>query len=79
MDKIVKIYADWCEPCKRLKKYLESIGIETEDYNIDEPEGVTLAQELGTLTIPVLLYNNDICTSSKPEDVERFLIRNKLK
>lgn len=71
--KLIKIYATWCEPCKRLTAQLKELGVKTEDYDVDTPEGIEMISKSGSTTVPVLMYGDKLCTSSKPDDVLRFL------
>lgn len=64
-DKLVLIdfYADWCEPCKRMKPYLEEISTEMATkvsvIRINADENQDLCKELKIDALPVLqLYNN---------------------
>lgn len=36
--KLIKLYADWCGPCKVLEKMLKDHNIEHESVNIDSPD-----------------------------------------
>ena len=64
-DKLVLIdfYADWCEPCKKMKPYLEEISKDMADKvavtRINADENPSLCKELGVDGLPVLqLYKN---------------------
>ena len=37
--KIIKLYADWCGPCKVVEQTLLDLGIEHESINIESDEG----------------------------------------
>ena len=41
--KVIKIYADWCGPCKELEKLLKECNIEHESVNIDSMDGEGLS------------------------------------
>ena len=35
MKKVVKLYADWCGPCKVLERMMRDLDIKHENVNID--------------------------------------------
>lgn len=37
--KVIKVYADWCGPCRELEKLLQECGIEHESVDIDSMDG----------------------------------------
>lgn len=55
MKKVVKLYADWCGPCKVLEKMLKDHNIEHESVNIDSPDGEGLSIKYNVRAIPTLL------------------------
>lgn len=59
MSKIIKIYADWCGPCKQLSKMLEENNIQHESVDIDSDKGNELAEEYNIRALPVILVLDD--------------------
>ena len=64
---LVDFYADWCEPCKRMKPYLEEISKDMSDkiivLRINADDNPELLKELGIDALPVLqLYKNNSLT-----------------
>lgn len=55
MMKLIKLYADWCGPCKVLEKMLKDHNIEHESVNIDSLDGEGLTIKHGVRNIPTLL------------------------
>ncbi|MBS1549647.1 MAG: thioredoxin fold domain-containing protein [Bacteroidetes bacterium] len=60
---LVDFYADWCEPCKRMKPYLEEIDQTMKDkvkvLRINVDKNKKLVKNLGVDALPVLmLYKN---------------------
>lgn len=61
--KLIKLYADWCGPCKVLEKMLKDHNIEHESVNIDSPDGEGLSIKHSVRAIPTLLVldeNNNL-------------------
>lgn len=50
--KLIKLYADWCGPCKVLKKMLKDHNIEHESVNIDSPDGEGLSIKYNVQLFP---------------------------
>lgn len=79
--KIVKLYADWCGPCRVLGGMLVENNIEHESVNIDSPEGEDLAAKYGVRTIPTMLVfdeNNNLLRKktgipASSEDLMKFV------
>lgn len=60
---LIDFYADWCEPCKKMKPYLDEIESTMKDnvqvIRINADDNKKLCQELKIETLPVLrLYKN---------------------
>lgn len=60
---LVDFYADWCEPCKRMKPYLEEMDKTMKDkvtvLRINVDKNKNLVKQLGVDALPVLmLYKN---------------------
>lgn len=65
-DKIVLVdfYADWCEPCKKMKPYLDEISETMKDnvkvVRINADENKELCKEMNVTALPVLkVYKNN--------------------
>ena len=59
MSKIIKIYAEWCGPCKQLSKMLEENNIQHESIDIDSEQGNELATEYNIRSLPTILVLDD--------------------
>ena len=57
--KILKVYADWCGPCKELSKRLDQLNIECENINIDSLDGEGITTKYNVRSIPTLLILDD--------------------
>lgn len=55
MAKLIKLYADWCGPCKVLEKMLVESNVEHESVNIDSPDGEGLSLKYNVRAIPTML------------------------
>ena len=55
MAKLIKLYADWCNPCKVLETMLKDNNIEHESVNIDSLEGEDLSLKYNVRAIPTML------------------------
>ena len=55
MRRVLKFYADWCQPCKMLSKTLEEIQTDViiESINIDD--SMEIAQEFGIRGVPTMV------------------------
>lgn len=63
MMKLIKLYADWCGPCKVLEKMLKDHDIKHESVNIDSLDGEGLSIKHNVRAIPTLLVldeNNNL-------------------
>lgn len=56
---IVKVYAEWCGPCKVLDKMLQESNIEYKSVDIDSPEGEELSLAHKIRGVPTLLILDD--------------------
>ena len=77
MMKLVKFYADWCQPCKMLSKVMEKIEFPypVEEVNIDKDNETTMTY--GIRGVPALLLideNNNIV-----KRMSGYMDENKLK
>lgn len=81
MSKIIKIYADWCGPCKVLEKMLVESNVEHESVNIDSPDGEGLSLKYNVRAIPTMLVLDEggnllrkmTGLPATPEDLMKFV------
>ena len=81
MSKIIKIYADWCGPCKVLEKMLVENNVEHESVNIDSPDGEGLSLKYNVRAIPTMLVLDEdgnllrkmTGLPATPEDLMKFV------
>ena len=55
MEKVIKLYADWCGPCKVLENMLKECNIKYENINIDTPDGEGLSLKYNVRSVPTIL------------------------
>ena len=68
MMKILKFYADWCNPCKQQTKILDSMSLEVTPVNIEDDDSEELVKKYNIMSVPVLVFLND-----EGEEVRRFV------
>ena len=81
MAKLIKLYADWCNPCKVLETMLKDNNIEHESVNIDSPDGEDLSLKYNVKAIPTMLVldeNGNLLRKmtglpATPEDLMKFV------
>lgn len=81
MAKLIKLYADWCGPCKVLGNMLKDSNIEHENVNIDSPDGEGLSLKYNVRTIPTMLVLDEdgnllrkmTGLPATPEDLMKFV------
>ena len=66
--KILKFYADWCNPCKQQTKILDSMSLEVTPVNIEDDDSEELVKKYNIMSVPVLVFLND-----EGEEVRRFV------
>lgn len=79
--KIVKLYADWCAPCKVLERMMRDLDIKHENVNINSPDGEGLSIKHDVRAIPTLLVldeNDNLIRKmtglpATPEDLTKFI------
>ena len=84
-DKLVLVdfYADWCEPCKKMKPYLDEISNSMSDrisvIRINTDDNQQLCRELNIEALPVLqLYKNKNITWSNTGYISKEDVLKKL-
>ena len=84
-DKLVLVdfYADWCEPCKKMKPYLDEISNSMSDrisvIRINTDDNQQLCRELNIEALPVLqLYKNKNLTWSNTGYISKEDVLKKL-
>ena len=55
MNKIIKLYADWCGPCKVLESNLQLANIPHESIDIQSEEGCDIVDKYKVRTVPTLI------------------------
>ena len=81
MVKLIKLYADWCNPCKVLETMLKDNNIEHESVNIDSPDSADLSLKYNVRAIPTMLVldeNSNLLRKmtglpATPEDLMKFV------
>ena len=59
MNKIIKLYADWCGPCKVLESNLQLANIPHESVDIQSEEGCDIVNKDKVRTVPTLILVDD--------------------
>lgn len=57
MVRVLKFYADWCQPCKMLSKILEDVQTDVviENINIDDEKNLHAVQHYNVRSIPLMV------------------------
>lgn len=64
-NEVLKFYADWCQPCKRMALVVEEVFPEVTEIDIDTPEGLKLTATYGIRGIPALVYKGVVLIGEK--------------
>lgn len=75
MAYVLKFTADWCGPCQKVKKFVETMSInyeiEVKEINIDDDENYELTKVYNVTNIPHFVFKNikskDLSTNSKDD------------
>lgn len=63
MAKVMKFYGDFCSPCKAMtpifNEVVEELGLDAEEVNIGDPEGLAEAVKYGIRAIPSFVAFNE--------------------
>ena len=75
---IKMIGAQWCQPCKTVKQYLETSGIDYEYLDIDEEDTLAQLQSFGIRSVPALAKEGDdgvlkFYVGSNIDEIKKFL------
>ena len=81
MKKVVKLYADWCGPCKVLERMMRDLDIKHENVNIDshDEEGLSIRHSVRAIPTLLVLDENDNLIRkmtglpATPEDLTKFI------
>lgn len=57
--KLLKFYADWCQPCKMLSKIMEDVDLGVPVENIDIDANMETAKKYGVRGVPMLALVED--------------------
>ena len=57
--KLIKVYAEWCGPCRVLEKILTDNNVDHININIDTPEGEEFTEKYKVRNVPVLIKMQD--------------------
>lgn len=57
--KILKFYADWCQPCKNLSTTLKGMDVPFPIVEIDIDDNVDASIEYGIRSVPTMLFVDD--------------------
>lgn len=66
--KILKFYADWCNPCKQQTKILEEMSLDVTPINIEDDDSGELVEKYNIMSVPVIVFLND-----EGEEIKRFV------
>lgn len=61
----VLIGAEWCNPCKRVKTFLDNRGIDYVYVDVDTEEGMGLAKDWSIRTVPSMEVDGNIISGEE--------------
>ena len=64
-SKVIKFWAPWCGPCKRIGQVLESKGIDLQSHSVDDEPA--LAGKYGIMQVPTF-----IAVDEEGQELERL-------
>lgn len=59
IQKILKLGAPWCGPCKALDEQLKLVSVPVEHYNVDENEEIAGKYNIRNIPVLIFLDEND--------------------
>ena len=65
--KILKFFADWCQPCKALSMVIEGLELPYPIENVDIDQNIDAAKRYNVRTVPTVVLVND-----SGDEVKRF-------
>jgi thioredoxin 1 len=78
--KLLKFYAEWCQPCKMLSKVMESVELDVPVSNIDIDKSMDTAIKYGVRGVPMLILVDEEGTAIRSksgymseEDLVKFV------
>lgn len=66
--KILKFYADWCNPCKQQTKILDEMSLDVTPINIEDDDSGELVEKYNIMSVPVIVFLDD-----GGEEIKRFV------
>lgn len=64
-SKVIKFYAPWCGPCKRIGQVLDTKGIKLQNHSVDDEPA--LAGKYGVMQVPTF-----IAVDEEGQELARF-------
>jgi len=53
-------YRKTCPNCPSVKKYLDKLEMQGDSIDVDTPEGISIAREKGILSVPTVVFSNNL-------------------